>query len=377
MKLEIQATVLKEGLKKVGEIVNWKNSISILQGIYMACNGQGIELRAGDQENIICHWIPADGQNADVVEPGTVIIPEQAYKLLLKLKSIIILEVADSELIIRYGKKSMLSVPIMNADEYPRLPKVNTTEPTLTLNGEDFSNLVQKTVVCASKSEARPILQGVHVRVTPDKITWVATDSHRLGQVVIQKGNEEKGNDVQMVVPAEILKRVLKSFDLNEPVSVYCQADNLIVLKNGFSLFFIRLLEGKYPETERLIPDDFTTEIKISREHLLSAIDRLKPIVDSGDTKKGPLKMSLQKDVVVLSTAQSEVGQCVETLDHEVLKGEELEIFFSLEYFKDALSTMDSSDVWIKFTGKLRPFMIAPNSSNYEELQLLLPIRVM
>ena len=377
MKVEIQANVLKEGLKKVGEIINWKNSIPILQGIYMNCNEQGIELRAGDQANIICHWIPVDGQNVDVVEPGAVMIPEQAYKLLMKLKSSITLEVSDSKLYIRYGKKSELSVPTMNTDEYPRLPKVDTTEATLTLEGQDFSNLVQKTVISASKSEARPILQGVNVRVTPDKITWIATDSHRLGQVVIKKGNEENGNDIQMVVPAETLKKVLKSFDLNEPVNVYCQADNLIVLKNGFSLFFIRLLEGKYPETERLIPDDFTTEIKISREHLLSAIDRLKPIVDSGDTKKGILKMSLQKDVVVLSTAQSEVGQCVETLDHEVLKGEELEIFFSLEYFKDALSTMDSSDVWIKFTGKLRPFMIAPNSSNYEELQLLLPIRMM
>lgn len=375
MKVEIQATVLKEGLKKVGEIVNWKNSIPILQGIYMNCNEQGIELRAGDQANIICHWIPADGQNVDVVEPGAAIIPEQAYKLLMKLKSSITLEVADSKLYIRYGKKSELSVPTMNTEEYPRLPKVDTTESTLTLEGKDFSSLVQKTVIAASKSETRPILQGVNVRVTPDKITWVATDSYRLGQVVIQKGNEEKGNDVQMVVPAETLKKVLKSFDLNEPVSVYCQADNLIVLKNGFSLFFIRLLEGKYPETERLIPDDFTTEIKISREHLLSAIDRLKPIADSGN--KGTLKMALQKDEVKLSTAQTEVGQCVELLECEEYQGEELEITFSLDYFKDALSTMDSNDVWVKFTGQLRPFIIVPNSSNYEELQLVLPIRVM
>ena len=375
MKVEIQATVLKEGLKKVGEIVNWKNSIPILQGIYMNCNEQGIELRAGDQANIICHWIPADGQNVDVVEPGAAIIPEQAYKLLMKLKSSITLEVADSKLYIRYGKKSELSVPTMNTEEYPRLPKVDTTESTLTLEGKDFSSLVQKTVIAASKSETRPILQGVNVRVTPDKITWVATDSYRLGQVVIQKGNEEKGNDVQMVVPAETLKKVLKSFDLNEPVSVYCQADNLIVLKNGFSLFFIRLLEGKYPETDRLIPDDFTTEIKISREHLLSAIDRLKPIADSGN--KGTLKMALQKDEVKLSTAQTEVGQCVELLECEEYQGEELEITFSLDYFKDALSTMDSNDVWVKFTGQLRPFIIVPNSSNYEELQLVLPIRVM
>lgn len=375
MKVEIQATVLKEGLKKVGEIVNWKNSIPILQGIYMNCNEQGIELRAGDQANIICHWIPADGQNVDVVEPGAAIIPEQAYKLLMKLKSSITLEVADSKLYIRYGKKSELSVPTMNTEEYPRLPKVDTTESTLTLEGKDFSSLVQKTVIAASKSETRPILQGVNVRVTPDKITWVATDSYRLGQVVIQKGNEEKGNDVQMVVPAETLKKVLKSFDLNEPVSVYCQADNLIVLKNGFSLFFIRLLEGKYPETERLIPDDFTTEIKISREHLLSAMDRLKPIADSGN--KGTLKMALQKDEVKLSTAQTEVGQCVELLECEEYQGEELEITFSLDYFKDALSTMDSNDVWVKFTGQLRPFIIVPNSSNYEELQLVLPIRVM
>lgn len=375
MKVEIQATVLKEGLKKVGEIVNWKNSIPILQGIYMNCNEQGIELRAGDQANIICHWIPVDGQNVDVVEPGAAIIPEQAYKLLMKLKSSITLEVADSKLYIRYGKKSELSVPTMNTEEYPRLPKVDTTESTLTLEGKDFSSLVQKTVIAASKSETRPILQGVNVRVTPDKITWVATDSYRLGQVVIQKGNEEKGNDVQMVVPAETLKKVLKSFDLNEPVSVYCQADNLIVLKNGFSLFFIRLLEGKYPETDRLIPDDFTTEIKISREHLLSAIDRLKPIADSGN--KGTLKMALQKDEVKLSTAQTEVGQCVELLECEEYQGEELEITFSLDYFKDALSTMDSNDVWVKFTGQLRPFIIVPNSSNYEELQLVLPIRVM
>lgn len=341
----------------------------------MNCNEQGIELRAGDQANIICHWIPVDGQNVDVVEPGAVMIPEQAYKLLMKLKSSITLEVSDSKLYIRYGKKSELSVPTMNTDEYPRLPKVDTTEATLTLEGQDFSNLVQKTVISASKSEARPILQGVNVRVTSDKITWIATDSHRLGQVVIKKGNEENGNDIQMVVPAETLKKVLKSFDLNEPVSVYCQADNLIVLKNGFSLFFIRLLEGKYPETNRLIPEDFTTEIKMSREQLLSAIDRLKPIADSGN--KGTLKMALQKDEVKLSTAQTEVGQCVELLECEEYQGEELEITFSLDYFKDALSTMDSNDVWVKFTGQLRPFIIVPNSSNYEEMQLLLPIRTM
>lgn len=374
MHFKIDSNLLAESLKKVEKVVNGKHLIPILQGIYMEVTEQEIILVGSDSTESFRYHIPVDGQKVDVIEPGKTVLPKQITDITKKLKKEIELKLADFNLLIKYGKKSEFNLNTFDPEEYPKLPKFNIDSPTLKIKGTDFNAFVRKTAFAAADTETRPILTGVNLSIEEDCMKLVCTDSHRLGQVLTKT---DTSLSLKLVIPAKSLERMVKTFDSQEDVSVYCESENQVVFKNGALFFYSRLLEGNYPDTSRLIPNDFKSEMKISRKELLDSLDRISGLANGIDGAGGVVKLHVN-GAATISTHQSQIGKGVEVVDYEELNGEDnYEISFSAKYMTDALKAIDDDYVLFKYQGNMRPFLVTPVSTDFEEIQLVLPVRTM
>lgn len=180
---------------------------------------------------------------------------------------------------------------------------------------------------------------------------------------------------MKLVIPAKSLERMVKTFDLQEDVSIYCESENQVVFKNGSLFFYSRLLEGNYPDTSRLIPIDFKAEMKINRKELLDSLDRISGLASGIEGGAGVVNLHVNGSATI-TTSQSQIGKGIEVVEYEELLGEDdFTISFSSKYMMDALKAIDDDFVNFKYQGNMRPFVVTPVSSDIDELQLVLPVR--
>jgi len=166
------------------------------------------------------------------------------------------------------------------------------------------------------------------------------------------------------------LNRILD--DDNESVEIVV-TENQILFKTKHILFFSRLLEGNYPDTNRLIPTESKTDIVVNAKAFLQAIDRASLLAREG--RNNVVKFStLNENVIEISSFTPEIGKVVEELISESIIGEELKISFSAKYMMDALKALEGTEIKISFTGAMRPFVIHPINDD-AILQLILPVR--
>ena len=132
-----------------------------------------------------------------------------------------------------------------------------------------------------------------------------------------------------------------------------------------------RLLDGLFPETKRLIPTQFVTEIKTQMKQLVRAIDRASFIKSEGVST---VKFDIISDEIVITNTSQEMGSFKESISIDEFKGEPLKISFSSRFMIEALRSLNTLDVQIKFAGDMRPFLII-NPNDESIIQLVLPVR--
>ncbi|KZE68051.1 DNA polymerase III [Fictibacillus phosphorivorans] len=376
MHFKINSQVLADSLKKIEKVVNPKHTIPILQGISMEVTQEEIILIGSDSTESFRYHIPVDGESVEVFECGKAVLPKQVCEIAKKLKTQLELKLENFNLSIKYGKKSEFTLNTFDYEEYPKLPKFNIDKPSLTFKGADFGVLIKRTAYAASDSETRPILTGVNMSLESDCMTLVATDSHRLGQIKSTKITTEE--PMSLVIPAKALDKLAKTFDLQEDISVYCESNNQVVFRSGQLFFYTRVLEGNYPDTTRLMPNSFKSEMKIGRKELLDSLDRISGLASGADNGKGGVVKLFVNGAATISTHQSQIGKGQEVVEYEELNGEDnFTISFSAKYLIDALKAVESDYILFKYQGDNRPFIITPTDSEYDETQLILPVRTL
>ncbi|MEI2356279.1 DNA polymerase III subunit beta [Mesobacillus zeae] len=372
MHLKIDSKTLAEALKKVEKVVNAKHSTTILQGIYMEATHEELILIGSDSTETFRFHVPVDGESLEVIEPGKTVLPKQVSEISKKMKKDIEMRLTGFKLLLKSGKTEF-DLNTFDPEEYPKLPKLDLENPTLSLKGTEFSKLIKKTAFAASDSEIRPILTGVCLNLDGNNLNLISTDSHRLG---LAKTSSTSGNTIKLVIPAKSLDKLSKTFDLQEDLHIYCESDNQLIFRSGALMFYCRLLEGNYPDTSRLIPNEFKSEMKVNRIEFLNAMDLVKELANNADNGKGGVVKLHVNGAATISSHTAQAGKGTVVVDYESLEGEdEYTISFSARYMMDALKAIEDDFVNFKFQGAMRPFLLTPCESNFEELQLILPVR--
>ena len=259
----------------------------------------------------------------------------------------------------------------LDAEEYPHLPQIEE-ENVFKIPTDLLKAMIRQTSFAVSTSETRPILTGVNWKVENNELYCIATDSHRLAQRKAKIEMETPAN-YNVVIPGKSLNELSKILaDNSESIEIVI-TENQILFKAKHLLFFSRLLEGNYPDTSRLIPSESKTDIVLHTKEFLHAIDRASLLAREGKNNVVKL-MTLQDQLIEISSNTPEVGKVVEEMKGISMDGEELKISFSAKYMMDALRAIEGNEIKITFTGAMRPFVLYPINDD-STLQLILPVR--
>jgi DNA polymerase III subunit beta len=232
--------------------------------------------------------------------------------------------------------------------------------------------MIRQTVFAVSTSETRPILTGVNWKLENGELTCIATDSHRLAlrKAKIETTNQEK---YSIVIPGKSLNEFSKILDDSSELVDIVITENQVLFKTKHLLFFSRLLDGNYPDTSRLIPDDSKTDVVLNVKEFLQSIDRASLLAREG--RNNVVKLStMPEGIIEISSNSPEIGKVSEEVQSKSVDGEDLKISFSAKYMLDALKALEGSEIKINFTGAMRPFVIRTLDDD-SMLQLILPVR--
>jgi DNA polymerase III subunit beta len=376
MRFIIQRDRLVQSVQDVMKAVTSRTTIPILTGIKITASSEGITFTGSDSDISIESFIPKEEAGDEIVEikqPGSIVLQAKVFGEIVKklpTDSVEIEVLGSLQTVIRSGK-SEFNLNGLDAEEYPHLPQIEENNK-FQIATDLLKMMIRQTSFAVSNSETRPILTGVNWKVENNELICIATDSHRLAlrKVKIESENNESYN---VVIPGKSLNELSKIIDDSNELIDIVITENQILFKAKHLLFFSRLLEGNYPDTSRLIPDESKTDVTVNTKEFLHAIDRASLLAREG--RNNVVKFStIEGGVIEISSNTPEVGKVVEEIQSQSIDGEDLKISFSAKYMMDALKALEGTDIKVSFTGAMRPFLIRPLHDE-TTLQLILPVR--
>ncbi|KRN04873.1 DNA polymerase III, beta subunit [Holzapfeliella floricola DSM 23037 = JCM 16512] len=354
--------------------ISSKTTIPILTGIKLELSTEGLILTGSNSDISIKSTVIKDTE-LQIQSEGNIVLPARFFSEIVKKlpESIFTFEVKENlQTVIKSGSSEFL-INGLDADNYPRLPQVSKNLQ-FELNGKMLRNLINQTNFAVSTQESRPILTGVHFVISNNQVKAVATDSHRLSQRILQIENGPD-NILDFIIPGKSLtelSRILSDVDDNIQIQM---SENQILFTIGNLSFYSRLLEGTYPETDRLLPDSSTTDITFNSSKIFSALERASLLTHESRNNVVRLVINPELHQVVLYGNSPEVGNVEEILNVDTLVGESLEISFNPDYLKSALRAFKTDQITMKFTQPLRPFTVVPKENDGQFVQLITPVR--
>lgn len=371
MKFSIKKEILLENLNNVSKAVSSKNVIPVLGGIKFNLTNEGLFLTATNNEIDIESFI--DKKYIDKLEnTGTIVIQgKYLIEIVRKLpEGLINIEIIDGLKILIYTQNSNFNLNGIDSSEFPNINLENSINPII-LSKKVIKNIVNQTLFATSMQESRPILTGINFKIEGNRMECISTDSYRLSKKIVELENAVE-NLINIVIPGKNLGELVKILnDEDENVEVHVFS-NKILFKFDNILFQSRLLNGSFPDTSRLIPEDFALEIKTDLDELYKVIDRAALL--TSEKEKNVIKFETKGNEVIISSNTPEIGKVEEKLSITKNNDMEIKIAFSSKYMMEALRTIDSKDIRILLNSDIKPIILKTDEDE-NLIQLLLPIK--
>lgn len=257
-----------------------------------------------------------------------------------------------------------------NAEEYPKLP-VLENKSSVKITGEILSRAINKTIFATGNDELRPVMSGVYCQFSDQEITFVATDAHKLVRYT-RKDFAADGN-ASFILPKKPLNLLKSNVRGDEELTIEFNTSNAIFTFNDITLI-CRLIDGKYPNYEAVIPKENPNVLTIDRQQFLSSIKRVS-IFSNKTTHQIKLKITgsellLSAEDLDFSNAASERLTCQ-------YDGDDMEIGFNSRFLMDMLSNLDTTEIRLAMSIPSRAGLLMPNlPENQEEdiLMLVMPV---
>lgn len=371
----INKNLFLQALNTTKRAISLKNAIPILSTVKIDVTNEGITLIGSNGQISIENFISIKNENAGllVTSSGSILLEATFFINVVSSLPDVTLdfkEIEQKQIVLTSGK-SEITLKGKDADQYPRIQEISASS-LLVLETSVLKNIINETAFAASTQESRPILTGVHFVLTENKnLKTVATDSHRMSQKKIVL--EKNGDNFDVVIPSRSLREFSAVFtDDIETVEIYFTNNQLLFRSENIS-FYTRLLEGNYPDTDRLIPTEFTSVVTFDKNNLRYAMERARLL--SNATQNGTVKLEIINGVVSAHVNSPEVGRVNEEIDTESISGQDLTISFNPTYLIDSLKAINSEKVTISFISAVRPFTLIPSDDTENFIQLITPVR--
>jgi len=378
--------VLHRALQAVSRAVSGRSTLPILANVLLKATDKGLSLLTTDLEIWMECLLPAaSGKKAGAVEVGEI----GAITVPARMLGEVVGNLPEATVQLKGDEQGNLQLTCgashyeirgLPAEEYPAFPEVGK-ESAFDLRQGQLQDLIDKTVYAASTDETRAILTGALLVVEGKKLRMVATDSYRLSLKEIEA--EGKGaKDVKVIIPARALRELARFLDHGkekEKVEVRIGASQILFRlaetgeeTPGVLSLVGRLVEGQFPNFEKVIPKERERRITLNREDFLATIKRC---VILARTEAMKLIFEPQKDKMIVRAESADYGNVREEVPIN-LEGESLQIAFNGEYFQQALESMSGKTVWMDLGGPLSPGLLKP-ADDPEHTCIVMPMQIL
>lgn len=370
MKFEIEKSIILESLINVTKAISTRNIIPVLNGIKFELKDEGLYLTASNGELTIKTFIKKDDIK-NISSTGNIVVQSKfIVDIIRKMPNdTILFEVLDGFKIKISSGASEYNINCLDPSDYPTI-KLEENKNPIILKNEVLKKIISQTAFAISTQELRPLLTGINIKINGDMLECIATDSYRLAKktVKLDKSLEDNYN---IVIPGKNILELDKIIGSDGDIEIHI-FNNKILFKYENIILQSNLLSGSYPQTNNLIPTEFSIMLNSNLQEYYDAIDRAALITENKE--KNIVKMHVEKNKLTITSLASEFGKAEETISVDSNTSETLDISFSARYMIEALKTFDDEQIMILLNGDVKPIVI--KSTNDESLiQLILPIK--
>lgn len=373
MKLTIKKDLLLNALNKVSKAISTKNLIPVLAGIKFELKKKKLTLTASDNDITIQTMIESTNEEDFKVEQEGSIIIQGKYILDIVRKlpdKYINIEVIDELKILIYTENSEFNLNGISESEYPNIG-LEESKKKVRIKASVFKDIVNQTAFASSNEESKPVLTGINFNIVGNMLECNSTDSYRLARKVVKLDSASEEN-YNIVIPSHNIlefSRIIDEEDGDIELHIF---NNKILFKTGNLKFESRLINGTYPNTSNLLPDDSYLVVSTNLNAFYDVIDRVSIL--TSDKEKNIVTLETNGDILILKSSSVEIGRVEEKMPITKNNNEDIKISFSAKYMMEALKSFSTETVDIHFVGEIKPILI--KSSEDETLtQLVLPIR--
>ena len=372
MRFTVSSTALSSKLNALSRVINSKNSLPILADFLFDIQDNVLRLTASDSENVMNTQIElteSDGNarfaigNHDLLE-AVKGFSEQPITFDVNLQ--------DNIAKISY-QNGMFSLPIENADEYPQPQSVNENTNVIKISSNLLAENINRSLFATAQDELRPVMNGIFFDLTPECLAIVASDGHKLVRnKILTIHGDNPASFILPKKPATLLKNLLQK-DGGDVEIRFDERNALISFGDG--QIICRLIEGRFPNYNSVVPQGNPNILTIDRLGLLAALRRVQPFANDSSNL---IRFHVENGTLQLDAEDFDFSKTATERMACDYNGQAMSIGFKGSSFIEILSNFDCQEVIIQLADPSRAGLVLPSEQpeNQDVLMLMMPMLI-
>ncbi len=370
MKFIVSSTALLSHLQAISKVINSKNTLPILDCFLLELKGSTLTLTAADSETRMVTSLEvneAEGNGKLAVNAKNLLdplkeLPEQPLTFEINNDNL------ETFIYFHNGKYNFIG---QSGEDYPQPKELKDTAISLTIEPQILFSGINRTLFASADDELRPVMNGVYFDITPDDLTFVASDGHKLVRckTLAAKGTE-RASFILPKKPANLLKALLPKEA--ETVEIKFDENNAYIKMASYTMT-CRFIEGRYPNYNSVIPQNNTNKVNLDRLAFLNALKRVSVFSNQASNL---IRLQLSDRNIIVSAQDIDFSTAAEETIPCEYAGTTMNIGFKSSFLIEILNNIPASDISLELSDPSRAGLIIPveNEENEDLLMLLMPM---
>ena len=372
MRFTVSSTALSSKLNALSRVINSKNSLPILADFVFDIQDNVLRLTASDSENVMKTQVElteSDGNGRFAVGNHDLLEAVKGFS-----EQPITFDVDQQANIAKISyQNGMFSLPVESADEYPVTQTVSDSATEIVIESAVLAENINRSLFATAQDELRPVMNGIYFDLTPECLAIVASDGHKLVRnKILNIHSDQPASFILPKKPASLLKTLL-SKDVEDVIIRFDERNALIDYTDGE--ITCRLIEGRYPNYNSVIPQSNPNQLTVDRLGLLAALRRVQPF--SSDSSN-LIRFHVEGGTLQLDAEDYDFSKTATERMACQYEGQPMSIGFKGSSFIEILGNFDCSEVLIQLADPSRAGLVLPTeqSENQDVLMLMMPMLI-